>query len=124
MSIELVIIIALFLMIVFPTILLILLRKHQKTLKICTVILMVIYFTLLFIGTAFKVYVKNGNLVIYSNFKYDWFSMKFIPFSFTLTNTLVNLSLLLPTGFIVFIFAKKHKFIKTILFDISLSCFI
>lgn len=124
MSIILVVIIALFLMIVFPAILLLALKKHQTALKICTIILMIIYFSLLFIGTSFKVYVKNGNLVIHPNFTSSWFSMRFVLFNFSLTNILVNLALLLPTGFIVYVFAKEHKFLKTISFAFLISLFI
>ena len=103
-------------------------REFVKSALVSAVIfsfvLMIIYFSLLFIGTAFKVTVKNGNLVIYPNFSYGWFSMKFIPYRFSLTNILVNLALLLPSGFIVFMFVKKHKFLNTILFAFFVSCFI
>jgi len=124
MSIKLVIAIALFLMIALPTILLFALKNHQKALKICTIILMIIYFSLLFIGTSFSVTVKSGNLVIAPNFNKEWFSLNFVAHNLSSTNILVNLALLLPTGFIVYIFAKKHRFLKTILFAFLLSLFI
>ena len=124
MSIVIVITIALFLMIAFPTILLFALKKHPKTLKTCTIILSIIYFTLLFIGTAFKVTVLNGNLVIKPNFTQNWFSMHFLTHNFSTTNILVNLALLFPIGFIVYIFAKNHRFLKTILFAFLISCII
>lgn len=124
MSIKFVIAIALFLMIALPTILLFALKNHQKALKICTIILMIIYFSLLFIGTSFSVTVKSGNLVIAPNFNKEWFSLNFVACNLSSTNILVNLALLLPTGFIVYIFAKKHRFLKTILFAFLLSLFI
>ena len=124
MAIEIVVAIALFLMIIFPTILLIALKNHKRVLKICTIILSLIYFTLLFIGTTFKVTVLNGNLVIKPNFTQNWFSLRFVMHNFSTTNILVNLALLLPIGFITYIFCKKHKFLKTILFAFLISCFI
>lgn len=111
-------------MLVLPTILVFVFKNRPKALKISAICLSILYFILLFIGTTFKVYIKKGNLVIYPNFTEDWFSMKFLLYSFRPTNLLVNLILLFPIGFIVFTFTKKHKFLKTILVAFLLSLFI
>lgn len=113
-----------FLMLILPTILIVGLKQHQRALKICAIILSVIYFTLLFIGTTFKVYIENNNLVVYPDFTKEWFSLNFLFSNFSLTNILVNLALLFPIGFIVFVFANKHKFLKTILFSFLISVLI
>ena len=112
------------LMLILPTFLIICLKNRPKALKISALVLGIIYFTLLFIGTTFKVYIKNNNLVIYPDFTKNWFSLKFLLSDFSVTNILINLALLFPIGFIVYVFAKKHRFSKTILFSFLLSLFI
>ena len=112
------------LMFILPTILIICLKNRPKALKISAIILSIIYFTLLFIGTTFKVYIKNNSLVIYPDFTKKWFSLKFLLSDFSLSNILINLTLLFPIGFIVYVFAKKHRFLKTILFAFLISLLI
>ena len=112
------------LMFILPTILLITLKKHTKPLKILTIILSIAYFILLFIGTTFKISIKNNNLIIYPNFTNNWFSMRFLLYSFAKRNILINIALLFPIGFIVQVFCKKNKFLKTILYTFLLSLFI
>lgn len=112
------------LMIVLPTILILSLKNHPKSLKISAIILSIIYFVLLFIGTTFKMSIKNGNLSIYPDFSHEWFSIKFLLASFHPINLTINLILLFPIGFIVFSFAKKQPFIKTIIFAFLISILI
>ena len=116
--------IAIFLMFILPTLLILCLDSHQKALKICTVILSVAYFILLFIGTSFNLQIKSNNLVIYPDFTKPWFSLKFIPYNFSLSNILVNLALLFPIGFIVSVFSKRKAFLKTILYSFLVSLLI
>ena len=118
------ILIALILMIVLPTVLIFALKNKPKALKTCAIVLSVIYFSLLFIGTSFVVKIKNNNLVIYPDFSKEWLSMKFLTHNFSMTNILVNLILLFPLGFIVDVFAKDKKFLKTILLSFLISIFI
>ena len=117
-------VITILLMIVLPTILILTLKNHPKKLKIVAIILSVIYFSLLFIGTTFKVSLKNGNLSVYPDFTRKWFSLRFLISSFSPINITINLILLFPIGFIVFSFAKKHPFLKTILCAFLLSLLI
>ncbi len=112
------------LMLVIPTILFITLQNKPRVLKIYAIVLSVVYFILLFIGTTFSVKLINKNLVINPDFSHGWFSMSFLGFDFSITNTLINLALLFPIGFIIFTFAKKHKLLKTILFTFIISVFI
>ena len=109
------------LMVVLPTILLVVLKKHQRFLRVCTIILSIVYFIFLFVGTTAKVFIQGNEVVLYYNFSYEWFSMRFLPYSFAFRNIAVNLALFFPIGFIVYIFAKNRKFVKTIIFAFLLS---
>lgn len=113
-----------FLMIILPTILILSLKNNPKALKISAICLAVIYFTLLFIGTTFRISIRNGNLSVYPDFSHQWFSMNFLISSFHPVNLTINIILLFPLGFIVFFCTKKHPFLKTIIFTFLLSLFI
>ena len=115
---------AFFLMLVLPTILVISLKNHPKALKICTICLMCCYFIILFIGTTFKIGLKNNTVSISADFSKEWFSMSFLLYSFKPVNLTINIALLFPLGFIVYYFANDHKFLKTILYTFLLSLFI
>ena len=117
-------ILAFLLMLMLPTILVLSLKNHPKTLKICAYILMIIYFVVLFIGTTFKFSLTQGNLKISADFSKNWFSLKFLLASFKPINLTINIILLFPVGFIVYYFANNRKFIKTILFTFLLSLII
>lgn len=123
-NINLAVILMILLMVALPTILLFALKKHQKALKITAIVLAVIYFILLFIGTTFKFKIKGGFVNISADFSYKWFSMRFLPYSFAVRNILINLAMMFPLGFLVYIFAKKHRFFKTILFAFLVSVLI
>ncbi len=112
------------LLFILPTILVLCLKNRPKVLKICAICLMIAYFIVLFIGTTFNVSLKKGNLSISADFTKDWFSMRFLLYSFKPVNLTINVALLFPLGFIVYSFAKENKFIKTILFSFLLSLFI
>lgn len=113
-----------FLMIILPTILILSLKNHPKALKISAICLAVIYFALLFIGTTFRISIRNGNLSVYPDFSRQWFSMNFLISSFHPVNLTINIILLFPLGFIVFFCTKQHPFFKTIIFTFLLSLFI
>ena len=123
-NINLAIVLISLFMVVLPTLILIVLKKHQKALKTTAIVFAVVYFVFLVIGTTFKFKI-NGNFVfIYAEFSHSWFSMKFLPYSFAIRNVLVNLVMMFPLGFLVYIFSNKNKFLKTILFAILLSVII
>ena len=117
-------ILAFILILVVPTILVLILKDRPKALRVCAICLMTIYFIILFIGTTFNISLKKGNLKIAADFSKNWFSMRFLLYSFKPVNITINIALLFPLGFIVYHFANKHKFLKTILFSLLLSLFI
>ena len=117
-------ILAFILMVVLPTVILIMLKKHKKALKITAIIFAVVYFILLFIGTTFKFKFKSDFVLINADFSGDWFSMRFLPYSFATRNVLINLAMMFPIGFLVYIFSNKNRFLKTILYAFLLSLFI
>jgi glycopeptide antibiotics resistance protein len=123
-NINFIIILSSILMVVLPTIILFAFKKHKKALKITAVIFAVVYFILLFIGTTFKFKVKGDFVFINADFSYDWFSMRFLPYSFSRRNIIINLAMFFPIGFLVYIFSKKHRFLKTIIFAFLLSLFV
>jgi len=124
LNINLIIILAFILMVVLPTIILIMLKKHKKALKITAIFLAVVYFVLLFIGTTFKFKIKGDFVLINADFSHEWFSMRFLPYSFAPRNVFINLAMMFPVGFLVYIFSKNRRFLKTILFAFLLSIFI
>ena len=117
-------ILAFILMVILPTILVLSLKNHPKALKISAICLMLVYFVVLFIGTTFKISLKQGNLKISADFTKPWFSMRFLLYSFKPVNLTINIALLFPVGFLVFCFANKHRFLKTIILAFSLSLLI
>ena len=120
-NINLAIILISLLMVVLPTLLLIVLKKHQKALKTTAIVFAVVYFVMLFIGTTFKFKIIDDYVLVSADFSKEWFSMRFLPYSFAKRNMLVNLVMMFPVGFLVYIFSKKHRFIKTILLALILS---
>lgn len=124
MTYTLVITIAFALMIVLPTFLVFALRNHQKALKITTIVFSVVYFVFLFIGTTCVLNVSIDNFSIGFDFTKPWFKFYFILFELAPSNTFINLSMFLPLGFIVYVFAEKKQFKKTIIFAICLSLFV
>ena len=124
MNTKLVLIIAFLLMVVVPTILVFALKNHQKALKITTFIFACIYFVVLFIGTTCVLNIDSNTTKISFDFTKDWFSIDFLWFDFRLGNMFINLSMLFPLGFIVYVFANHKPFLKTILFAFLLSLLI
>ena len=124
MSTILVLIIAFFLMIVIPTILVFVLKNHQKALKIIAIIFSVLYFACLFVGTTCTLDIDFKTVNIGFDFTEKWCSIDFLLADFGFGNMLVNLSMFLPLGFIVYTFSKNKPFIKTIIFALALSLFI
>ena len=117
-------ILAFILILILPTILVLTLKNRPNALKICVIFLMVAYFILLFIGTTFTFELRRGHVSISADFTKDWFSMRFLLYSFKPINLTINIALLFPIGFIVYYFSSEHKFLKTILFSLALSVFI
>lgn len=110
--------------VIIPTILVFALKKHERALKICTIIFSVVYLIFLFIGTTAELGFDGVNASFKIIFDKSWFSPAFMWFGTGTLNMLVNIFLLFPVGFVTFVFAKKHKFLKTILFAFLLSLFI
>ena len=115
---------AFILIFILPSILALCLKNHPKALKVCAICLTATYFVALFIGTTFKISLKKGALTIFADFTKKWFSMRFLLYSFKPVNLTINIALLFPLGFIVYYFAKKNKFLKTIYLSFILSLFI
>ena len=109
---------------IIPTILVFALKKHEKALKITTLVFLTLYLTLLFIGTTAELGYNGTTATFIVVFNKSWFTPSFMWFGTGILNLLVNIFLLFPVGFITFVFAKKHKFLKTILFAFALSIFI
>ena len=123
-NLKLAIIVTIFCMLFLPTILFILLKNKPKALKICAAVLFAVYLVFLFIATTASIILKNGNVCIAFNFDKEWFSLDFSWFGLTKINTLINLFLLFPVGFVVYTFSNKHQFLKTILFSLAISLII
>lgn len=113
---------AFLLMVAIPTTLVFALKNKPKVLKPIIAIMSIIYLCFLFIGTL-TLFGKSGDTITFTfNFSSThWFSSYFIWGSFGKLNILINLLMLFPVGYIVFTFAKKHKFLKTILAAFLLS---
>ena len=109
---------------IIPTVLVFALKKYKKALKITTLIFLSIYLILLFVGTTAELGYHETTATFKVVFNKSWFTPSFMWFGTGLLNVLVNIFLLFPIGFVTFVFAKKHKFLKTILFAFVLSLFI
>ena len=72
-NINLAIILISLLIVVLPTLRVIVLKKHQKALKITAVIMAVVYFILLFIGTTFKFKIIDDYVFVGADFSKEWF---------------------------------------------------
>lgn len=124
MNTIIIFVIAFIFMVVFPTTMFFALKNHQKTLKVITLVFATIYFVMLFIGTTCVLDITLKSTHISFDFTKEWFSLDLLWFDFRLGNMFINLSMMFPIGFIVFVFAKKNRFLKTILFAFLLSLFI
>lgn len=109
---------------IIPTILVFLLKKNEKALKITTIIFLSIYLILLFVGTTAELGYNGTTATFKIVFNKSWFSPSFMLFGTGSLNLLVNIFLLFPVGFVTFVFSKKYKFLKTILFAFALSLLI
>ncbi len=124
MNTFLFLILAFVLAVVTPTVLVFALKKHPKTLKITAIVFACVYFVCLFIGTTCKLNISADKVTVAFNFTEPWFSIDFLFLDFSLKNMFVNLMMLFPLGFIVYVFTNKKPFLKTIIFALSLSLFI
>ena len=116
--------IAVLLMLIIPTILVFALKRKPKTLKVTAGVLITIYFGLLFVGTAGKISLSGENFTISFDFSKRWFSADFSWFETSARNVVINLFLLFPIGFAVYLFSPKHAFLKTVIFALAVSIFI
>lgn len=107
--------------VIIPTILVFALKSHQKNLKITAIVFACVYFAILFIGTTCTLDISADNIYISFDFSEPWFSLDFLFLDFSLKNMFVNLSMMFPLGFIVYIFSKNHSFKKTILIALAIS---
>ena len=110
--------------VVTPTVLVFALKKHTKALKITTIVFACVYFICLFIGTTAKLEISADKITVAFNFTEPWCSADFLFLDFSLKNIFVNLSMMFPLGFIVYVFSNKKPFVKTIIFALCLSLFI
>ena len=112
------------LMVIVPPIILKIFRNKPHIIKILSICLGVVYAVLLVIGTTADVSMKNNVISIkYSN-SIDWFSMRFAVLNGGIAHILINLVLLFPIGFLVYIFSSKHCFLKTVLISFAVSIII
>lgn len=109
------------LMVIVPPIILFGFKKKPKVIKIFTIVLSAIYFVLLIIGTTAKVYLSGTDVVISYPNSAEWFSMRFAVLNGGKVNILINLALLFPLGFIVYVFSDKNNFLKTIILAFLVS---
>lgn len=109
---------------VLPTLLCFSLKNHPKALKICTIVLAVIYFAFLFVGTSAEVTLSNNVVSAHYVFNNKWFDFRFGFGSIGFVNIVVNIFLLFPIGYIVFAFSKKHNLLKCVLFALLISLLI
>jgi glycopeptide antibiotics resistance protein len=112
---------AFILMVIAPIILVFALKNHQKALKIITTIFACGYFVCLFIGTTADINMTSSKTTIDFDFTKKWFNINFLLYDFDLDNILINLFMFFPIGFIVYVFADKKPFIKTIILALILS---
>ena len=124
MNTFLFLILAFVLAVVTPTVLVFALKKHKKALKITAIVFSCVYFVCLFIGTTAKLEISADKITVAFNFTEPWFSIDFLFLDFSLKNMFVNLAMMFPLGFIVYVFTNKKPFLKTVIFALSLSLFI
>ena len=124
MNTFLFLILAFVLAVVAPTVLVFALKKNQKALKITTIVFACIYFVCLFIGTTAKLEISADKVTVAFNFTEPWCSLDFLFLDFSLKNMFVNIVMMFPLGFIVYVFTNKKPFAKTIIFALCLSLFI
>ena len=111
-------------MVVLPTIFVFALKNKPNILKPIISVMFAIYLCLLFVGTMTWFGKSGDTITLTFDFStVSWFSSYFLWGSFGKLNILINISMFFPIGFVVFTFAKKHPFLKTILlaFGISLA---
>ena len=111
-------------MVVAPVILVFALKNYPKILKITTVVLACFYFIFMFIGTTADISMTLSKTTIEFDFTKKWFNINFLLYDFDLDNIIINLFMFFPIGFIVYVFANKKPFIKTIIFAFCLSLFV
>ena len=109
---------------VLPIAIIFALKNNHKALKIAFIIYSILYFVALFIGTTAEIDISLKTTTINFNYLGKWFDISFLVFDFDLDNIIINLSMFLPLGFIVYVFANKNHFSKTIIFAFCLSLFI
>ncbi len=124
MSTCLVLFFALLFMVALPTIIAFVLAKHQKALKVVTIVFACAYFVALFIGTTCTLDVDLFETHIGFDFTENWCSIDFLAFDFKPGNILINLFMMFPLGFIIYVFSNQKQVRKTILFALCLSLFI
>ena len=113
--------IAVVFMLIVPSILIIVLKNYPKVLKIITLVFSIFYFIALFVGTAAAIDINNNHFSLTFDFSKNWFSLYFILFNFGIRNMLINIFMLMPLGFIVYVFCNNHKIIKTVIFAFLVS---
>lgn len=109
---------------IVPTILCLTLKNKPLSLKVCTIILAVLFFAFLFVGTTAEVTLKNNIIKVNYVFTDSWFDFKIKFGSTSISNIMVNIVLLFPVSYIVFVFSKTNYFAKCIFFAFVVSLII
>lgn len=114
-------IVSFLLVIVFPPIFLLIFKKHPKLIRISAIIFFVIYIALLVFCTTARFSFDGLNISLTYPNKGEWFSLNFILCDTGVLNILVNIFLLFPIGYMVYIFSDKNNFVKCILISFLVS---
>lgn len=112
------------LMVIIPPIILKIFRSKPRVIKILSICLGIVYAVLLVIGTTADVSMKNNVVSIKYTKSAAWFSMRFAILNGGISHIIINLALLFPIGFLVYIFSGKHCFLKTVLISFAVSIII
>lgn len=112
------------LMVIIPPIILKIFRSKPRVIKILSICLGIVYAVLLVIGTTADVSMKNHIVSIKYPNSAAWFSMRFAVLNGGIAHILINLVLLFPIGYLVYVFSSKHCFFKTVLVSLGVSIII
>lgn len=112
-----IIIIALVFAFITPITLIIALKEYKKQLKIITIILTIIYSIILLIGITFSISITKTYTQIKLNYTGLWFdTSKIIWIDLSLGNAIINLIMLMPYAFTIYVFCEKKYLLKCIIF--------
>ncbi len=120
-NLILAIILGVIFIIILPSIAILVFINNKHILKILSIIAFILFIILLSVLVFGKVSLENGNIVLKFQTNNKWFSMYFLWGSFTKSNILLNIVMLLPVGAFILCLNTRHGFIKTILLSLLIS---